>query len=170
MSPPCVTFLLFFRCFFVAFGSAPRLTFLLLFHYFEIFGLSGHVGPFAPHKSTLPQLRVERIGTGKRGHYERGRFAGRISRISRISKFSRISRKWSDYPLLSTFWLFSRNSRLSKFSRISRKWTFLKRPLFQKTPFSEPERMLYACTPIARFESQRTRGVQGPMPTFWGEI
>ena len=24
-------------------------------------------------------------------------------------------------------------------SRISRKWTFVKRPLFQKTPFSEPE-------------------------------
>ena len=33
---------------------------------------------------------------------------------------------------------FSRNSRISKFSRISRKWTFLKRPLFQKTPFSQP--------------------------------
>ena len=29
--------------------------------------------------------------------------------------------------------------RFSRFSRISRKWTFLKRPLFQKTPFSEPE-------------------------------
>ena len=33
----------------------------------------------------------------------------------------------------------SRNSRISKFSRISRKWTFLKTPLFQKNPFSEPE-------------------------------
>ena len=30
---------------------------------------------------------------------------------------------------------FSKISRLSTFSRISRKWTFLKRPLFQKTPF-----------------------------------
>ena len=58
--------------------------------------------------------------------------------ISRISKFSRIS---SDYPLFSRVWGFSRTSRTSKFSRISRKWTFLKRPLFQKTPFSEPERM-----------------------------
>ena len=56
-----------------------------------------------------------------------------------ISKFSRISRKWSESPFFSTVWQFSRNSRISKFSRISRKWTFLKRPLFQKTPFSEPE-------------------------------
>ena len=30
------------------------------------------------------------FGTGKGGHYETGRFTGRISRISRISKFSRI--------------------------------------------------------------------------------
>ena len=34
---------------------------------------------------------------------------------------------------------FSKISRISKFSRISTKWTFLKRPLFQKTPFPEPE-------------------------------
>ena len=34
-------------------------------------------------------------------------------------------------------------SRFSKFSRISRKWTFLKRPLFQETPFSEPERVVW---------------------------
>ena len=47
--------------------------------------------------------------------------------------------KWSDSPLFSTVWGFSRTSRISKFSRISRKWTFLKRPLFQKNPFSEPE-------------------------------
>ena len=33
---------------------------------------------------------------------------------------------------------FSKISRISKFSRISRKWTFLKRPLFQKTPFPNP--------------------------------
>ena len=44
-----------------------------------------------------------------------------------------------DSPLFSTVWGFSKLSRISKFSRISRKWTFLKRPLFQKTPFSEPE-------------------------------
>ena len=73
------------------------------------------------------------IRAGKRGHYERGLFTGGISRISKISKFSRISRKWSDYPLFSTVWGFS------KFSRISRKLAFLKRPLFQKTPFSEPD-------------------------------
>ena len=33
----------------------------------------------------------------------------------------------------------SRSSKFSRISRISRKWTFLKRPLFQKTPFSEPD-------------------------------
>ena len=66
---------------------------------------------------------------GKRGQYERGLFTGGISGIS---KFSRFSRKWSDSPLFSTVWGFS---RISKFSRISREWTFLKRPLFQKTPF-----------------------------------
>ena len=75
------------------------------------------------------------LGTGKRGHYERGLFAGEISRISKISKFSSISRKWSESPFFSTGWGFSRNSRISKFSRISRKWTFLKRPPFPKDPF-----------------------------------
>ena len=44
-------------------------------------------GPFSPRKP--------HIGTGKRGHYERGLFTGGISRIS---KFSRISGKWSDFP------------------------------------------------------------------------
>ena len=33
------------------------------------------------------------VGTGKRGHYERGLFTGGISRISKISRFSRICRK-----------------------------------------------------------------------------
>ena len=79
------------------------------------------------------------VGNGKRGHYERGLFAGEISRISKISKFSRISRRWSESPLFSTVWGFSRISKFSKFSRISRKWTLLKRPLFQKTPFSDPD-------------------------------
>ena len=37
------------------------------------------------------------VGTGKRGHYARGLFTGRISIIPR---FSRISRKWSDSPKL----------------------------------------------------------------------
>ena len=48
------------------------------------------------------------IGTGKRGHYERGLFAGEISRISKISKFSRISRKWSESPFFSTVRGFSK--------------------------------------------------------------
>ena len=78
----------------------------------------------------------------KKGHYERGLFPGEISRIPKISKFSRISRRWSDSPLFSTVWGFSGISRISKFSRISRKWIFLKRPLFQKTPFSEPDSWL----------------------------
>ena len=63
-----------------------------------------------------------------------------LESLSKISKFSKFSRSWLDSPLFSTVWGFSRISRISKFSRISRKWTFLKRPLFQKTPFSEPDR------------------------------
>ena len=59
---------------------------------------------------------------------EKGLFTGGISRISRISW------KWSDSPWVSTVWWFSKFSRISKFSRLSRKCTFLKRPLFQKTP------------------------------------
>ena len=85
-------------------------------------------------------LMGRRVRTGKRGHYERGLFTGGISRISKISRFSRFSRKWPDCTLISTVWGFSRISRISNFSRISRKWTFLKRPLFQKTPFPEPDR------------------------------
>ena len=87
-----------------------------------------------------------KFGAGKRGHYERGLFTRGISRISEISKFSRVSRvsrKWSDSPFFSRVWGFSKIFRVSKFSRISRisrKWTFLKRPLFQKTPFSEPDK------------------------------
>ena len=69
----------------------------------------------------------------KKGSLRKGSFAGGISRISKIS---RISRKWPDSPLFSTVWGFSKISRISKFSR---KWIFLKRPLFQKTPFSEPD-------------------------------
>ena len=84
----------------------------------------------------------ERFGrlSGKRGHYERGLFAGGISRISKISRFSGFSRKWSDSPLFSTVWVFSRISRISKFSRISRNglfWEdpFSKRPLFPNLSF-----------------------------------
>ena len=68
-----------------------------------------------------PHLIITTIGTGKRGHYERGLFAGGISRIS---KFFRISRKLSDSPLFSTVWG-SLESLESLNSRISRKWTFL---------------------------------------------
>ena len=87
------------------------------------------------------------IGTGKRGHYERGLFAGGISRISEISKFSRISRNWSDSPLFSRVWGFSKISRISEFSRISRRWTFLKRPL---TPLSEPDLNFTKKTPVSK--------------------
>ena len=62
---------------------------------------------------------------------------------SPVSKFSRISRKWSGSPLFSTLWGLSSISslvpRISRFSRIARKWTFLKGPLFQKTPSSDPD-------------------------------
>ena len=78
------------------------------------------------------------IGTGKRGHYERGLFAWRVSRISKISRFSRISRKWPDSPLFSTVWGFSRISRISKISRISRKWTFWKDPFSKRPLFPNP--------------------------------
>ena len=49
-----------------------------------------------------------------------------VPACARISKFSRISRKWPDSPLFSRVWGFLWNLR---------KWTFLKRPLFQQTPF-----------------------------------
>ena len=76
----------------------------------------------------------------RKGHYERGLFTGGISRISKFSKFSRISGKWSDSPFFSTVWGFSKICRISQFfSTIYRKWTLLKRPLFPKTPLSEPE-------------------------------
>ena len=77
------------------------------------------------------------VGTGKRGHYERGFFSGGISKVSKFSKFSRVSRKWSASPLFSRVWRFCEISRISKskLSRTSRNSTFLKRPLFQKTPF-----------------------------------
>ena len=83
-----------------------------------------------------PRSGSESVGTGKRGHYERGLFAGGISRISITSKFSRISGKQSDSPSFSTVRRFSEKS---KFSGISRKSTFLQALLFQKTPFSGSE-------------------------------
>ena len=95
------------------------------------------------NKSLGKNRAVPFLGTRERGHYERGLFTGGISRISTFSKFSRISRKWQDSPLFSTVWGFSKISRISIFSRFSRKWTFLKDPLFQKTPFSEPDFLNY---------------------------
>ena len=92
---------------------------------------SGHVEkPKSPYRAIGG---IAEIGPGKRGHHERGLFTGGISRISRIS------RRWSDSPLCSRVWGFS---RISKFSRISRKWVFLKRPLLQKIPFSEPNEIV----------------------------
>ena len=62
------------------------------------------------------------IGTGKGGHYERGLFTGRISRISQTLES------------LENGWIV-----LCFPQSVSRKWIFLKRPLFQKTPSSDPE-------------------------------
>ena len=90
-------------------------------------------------RSGFSQKSRNMFGTGKRGLYERGLFAGEISRISEISKFSRISRKWSESPFYSRVWGFSRNSRISKFSRISRRWTFLKDPFSKRPPFPNPK-------------------------------
>ena len=125
----------------------------------KVAGLSQGRVPICPKDGTqfVPGLsqgpsRPKRLcfGSGKRGHSERGLFTEGISRISKISKFSRVSRKWLAFPLISTVWRVSKISRISRFSRISRKWTFLKRPLFQKTPFSEPECLLVFSLPDLR--------------------
>ena len=78
--------------------------------------------------------RTLHFGTGKRGHCERGLFAGEIW----ISKFSRISGKWSESAFFSTVWEFSWNCRISKFSRISRRWTFWKDPFSKRSLFPSP--------------------------------
>ena len=59
------------------------------------------------------------LGTGERGHYKRSLFTGGISIFSKISRFSRIFRTW----------------------------TFMKRHLFQKTPFSKPDPPLHVEDP-----------------------
>ena len=58
------------------------------------------------------------IGTGERGHDERGLFARGISRVSQISQFSRILRRWSDPPYCSTLCGLSLESlpKVSKFN------------------------------------------------------
>ena len=45
--------MLLFSYVLVTFGPTPKVTFSLLFRYFEFFGVSGSVGPFAPHKSKV---------------------------------------------------------------------------------------------------------------------
>ena len=90
-------------------------------------------------------------------------------------EFSRVSRKWPESPLFSTVWGFSNISRISKFSRISTKWIFLKRPLFQKTPFPEPEQTkrsfkawnivgLRKSLFLENSEESLKRGCRGPRP------
>ena len=134
--------------------GVPTLGLLSLSHRYSI---HPHIRCFFPHRPCEP-LKLSStcnsfLGTGKRGHYERGLFTGGLFRfrISKVSKSSRISRKWLASPLFSTVRGFSKISRISKFSRISRNWTFLKRPLFQKTPFSEPDfRLIIMSTLPAR--------------------
>ena len=70
----------------------------------------------------------------ERGHYDKGLFTGGISSIS----------TWSDSPVLHTVWGFSGNS-------------LLRRPLFQKTPFPNPNFEIFAAFPwmikhVASFE------------------
>ena len=123
-----------------SFAKAPCFLGLSLIYFSDTPPLSGLAMHLADtHDIVQKRTWIMYLGTGKRGHFERGLFTGGISRISKISRFSRIPRKGLDSPLFSTVWRFSRNSRISKFSRISRKWTSLKRPLFRKIPFSEPE-------------------------------
>ena len=95
----------------------------------EIHPLSRSFARLSPKRwGTLKHFCSVDVGTGKRGHYERGLFTGGISKISRIS------RKLSDSPLFSTVWGFS---IISRFSRNSRKWTFLKRPLVRTRRWPE---------------------------------
>ena len=71
---------------------------------------------FASHFSLGPEIRprlrgqTEGVGTGRRGHYERGLFNGGISRLSKISRFSRISREWLDTSLFPQHLRFSAGS------------------------------------------------------------
>ena len=50
--------------FFVTFGSTPRVTFELLFRYFEFSGALGPIGPLAPHSasSVKPHFRRTKLG------------------------------------------------------------------------------------------------------------
>ena len=76
-------------------------------------------------------------GAGKRGHFERDLLLEQ-SPESLESLDSLESQENGRILLYFPVWGFSKISGVSNFSRISREWTFLKRPLFQKTPFSEP--------------------------------
>ena len=81
---------------------------------------------------TIRTKTITNVGTGKRGHYERGLFTSEISGISKISKFSR---RWSDSPWFSSLAVLQNSLDISRFFKIYRKWTFLKAPFpFPKDP------------------------------------
>ena len=81
----------------------------------------------------MNQFSESGIRGQKKGPLQKGPFIGGVSGISKISiENGRI------LLYFSTLCGFSKISRISKFFRISRV-SNLKRPLFQKTPFSEPE-------------------------------
>ena len=155
---------------FAAVSLRPRCTQMLTMPWIFSYLVVHPEGPGEASWCREAKIAARQFGTGKRGHYERGLFVRGISRISKISKFSRISRKWLDSPFFSTVWGFSRISRISrisKFSRISRKSTFLKRPLFQKTPFSEPEQFLPLSCRAITF-STGTILKEEKCPLLWG--
>ena len=79
-------------------------------------------------------LRDFFVGTGK-GVITKGVFSleGSLESLKSLNSLESLENGLF-CPLFSTVWGISRISRISNFSRISRKWTFLKRPLFQKTP------------------------------------
>ena len=90
---------------------------------------------FATQPALWRQSRC--IGAGKRGHYERGLFTGEISKISDHSLESlENGRNLLSFPQSGGS---LKLSKISKCSRISRQWAFLKRPIFQRPLFSEPD-------------------------------
>ena len=123
-----------------------------------VFSLLPTMAPFGQSPPFAKLRACFEVGTGKRGHYERGLFTGGISRISKFS------RKWSDSSLFSTVWVFSRISRISKFSRISRKRDFSEKIPFPKDPFFRTRRrgFRHYSTKIARLTPLNSleRGVE----------
>ena len=78
------------------------------------------------------------IGTRKRGHYERGVFS-----LTKSLKSLNSPESLENGRNLLYFPQFGKSLKtlesLNSLESLERKWTFLKRPLFQKTPFSDPE-------------------------------